>query len=86
MSASALAQFGTKHIARGIGRLATEVIESGSGSYVTMVGGRKMVRTAQSPFIYLTGFVFEFANNGSSAESFFPQQHIMFKKPPENLR
>ena len=45
MSASALAQFGTRHIARGIGRLATEVIESGSGSYVTMVGGRKMVRT-----------------------------------------
>ncbi|KAL9134546.1 MAG: hypothetical protein Q9175_004274 [Cornicularia normoerica] len=43
MSASALAQFGTKHIARGIGRLASEVIESGSGSYVTMVGGRKML-------------------------------------------
>lgn len=41
MSASALTQFGTKHIAKGIGRLATEVIESGSGSYVTMVGGRK---------------------------------------------
>ncbi len=41
MSASALAQFGTKHIAKGIGRLATEVIESGSGSYVTMVGGRR---------------------------------------------
>ncbi|MCJ1453920.1 hypothetical protein MMC28_004269 [Mycoblastus sanguinarius] len=43
MSASALAQFGTKHIAKGIGRLSTEVIESGSGSYVTMVGGRKML-------------------------------------------
>ncbi|KAL8747025.1 MAG: hypothetical protein Q9184_007662, partial [Pyrenodesmia sp. 2 TL-2023] len=43
MSASALAQFGTKHVARGIGRLSTEVIESGSGSYVTMVGGRKML-------------------------------------------
>ncbi|KAL8733739.1 MAG: hypothetical protein Q9166_001932 [cf. Caloplaca sp. 2 TL-2023] len=43
MSASALAQFGTRHIARGIGRLSTEVIESGSGSYVTMVGGRKML-------------------------------------------
>ncbi len=41
MSASALAQFGTKHVARGIGRLASDVIESGSGSYVTMVGGRK---------------------------------------------
>ncbi len=41
MSASALVQFGTKHIAKGIGRLATEVIESGSGSYVTMVGGRR---------------------------------------------
>ena len=43
MSASALAQFGTKHIAKGIGRLANEVIESGSGSYVTMVGGRRML-------------------------------------------
>lgn len=43
MSASALAQFGTKHVARGIGRLANEVIESGSGSYVTMVGGRRFL-------------------------------------------
>ena len=43
MSAAALAQFGTKHVAKGIGRLATEVIESGFGSYVTMVGGRRMV-------------------------------------------
>ena len=41
MAASALAQFGTKHVAKGVGRLATEVIESGSGSYITMVGGRK---------------------------------------------
>ncbi|KAI4231293.1 MAG: hypothetical protein L6R40_007778 [Gallowayella cf. fulva] len=43
MSASALAQFGARHIAKGIGRLSTEVIESGSGSYVTMVGGRTML-------------------------------------------
>lgn len=43
MAASALAQFGTKHVARGIGRLSSEVLESGSGSYVTMVGGRKML-------------------------------------------
>ncbi|KAL8786100.1 MAG: hypothetical protein Q9213_002963 [Squamulea squamosa] len=43
MTASALAQFGVKHVAKGIGRLTTEVIESGSGSYVTMVGGRKML-------------------------------------------
>ncbi|KAL8648035.1 MAG: hypothetical protein Q9226_006168, partial [Calogaya cf. arnoldii] len=43
MSASALAQFGTKHVAKGIGRLSTEVMESGSGSYITMVGGRKML-------------------------------------------
>ena len=41
MTAPVLAQFGTKHVAKGIGRLATEVMESGSGSYVTMVGGRK---------------------------------------------
>ena len=41
MSVSKLAQFGLTHVAKGIGRLATEVIESGAGSYVTMVGGRK---------------------------------------------
>ena len=46
MSAAALAQFGTKHVAKGIGRLSTEVIESGSGSYVTMIGGRRMVRNS----------------------------------------
>lgn len=43
MSVSKLGQFGIKHVAKGIGRLTTEVIESGSGSYVTMVGGRKML-------------------------------------------
>ncbi|KAK5057535.1 hypothetical protein LTR84_011535 [Exophiala bonariae] len=43
MSISKLAEFGTRHVAKGIGRLATEVIESGSGSYVTMVSGRKML-------------------------------------------
>ena len=41
MAVSTLAQFGTRHVARGIGRLASEVIESGSGSYVTMIGGRR---------------------------------------------
>lgn len=44
MSASKLAQFGTTHVAKGIGRLVPEVIESGSGSYVSMVGGRKVSR------------------------------------------
>jgi 4-aminobutyrate aminotransferase len=43
MSLSKLAEFGTRHVARGIGRLATEVIDSGSGSYVTMASGRKML-------------------------------------------
>ncbi|KAK5100227.1 hypothetical protein LTR70_001785 [Exophiala xenobiotica] len=41
MAASKLTQFGLQHVARGIGRLSTEVIESGSGSYVTMVGGKR---------------------------------------------
>ncbi|KAL6715337.1 hypothetical protein ACLMJK_007603 [Lecanora helva] len=41
MAALALAQFGVKHVAKGIGRLSQEVIESGSGSYVTMTSGRK---------------------------------------------
>ena len=43
MAASTLAQFGTKHVAKGIGRLASQVIESGSGSYVTMTGGRRFL-------------------------------------------
>ena len=43
MSASALAQFGVKHVAKGVGRLANEVFESGSGSYVTMMGGRRFL-------------------------------------------
>jgi 4-aminobutyrate aminotransferase len=32
MSLSKLAQFGVKHVARGVGRLSTEVLESGSGT------------------------------------------------------
>jgi len=43
MSVSKLAQFGTKHVAKGIGRLSTEVLESGAGSYVTTVEGRKLL-------------------------------------------
>lgn len=43
MATTKLAQFGTKHIAKGIGRLSTEVLESGSGSYVTTTTGRKML-------------------------------------------
>lgn len=43
MSLSKLAQFGVQHVAKGIGRLTPQVIESGSGSYVTMEGGRKML-------------------------------------------
>ncbi|KAL2059756.1 hypothetical protein VTL71DRAFT_10140 [Oculimacula yallundae] len=43
MSLSKLAQFGTRHIAKGIGRLSTEVLESGSGSYVTTTSGRRML-------------------------------------------
>ncbi|KAG0648920.1 Delta-aminovalerate aminotransferase [Hyphodiscus hymeniophilus] len=43
MSVSKLAQFGIKHVAKGIGRLSTEVLESGKGSYVTTVEGRKML-------------------------------------------
>lgn len=41
MSVTKLTEFGTRHIAKGIGRLANEVIESGSGSRLTMVGGKR---------------------------------------------
>lgn len=43
MSASKLSEFGIKHVARGIGRLSTEVLESGSGSHVTTTGGRRFL-------------------------------------------
>lgn len=43
MSISKLSEFGVKHVARGIGRLSSEVLESGSGSYVTTVEGRKFL-------------------------------------------
>lgn len=43
MSLSKISEFGVKHVARGIGRLSQDVMESGSGSYVTMVGGRKFL-------------------------------------------
>jgi 4-aminobutyrate aminotransferase len=42
-AAAKLTQFGVKHVARGIGRLSPEVLESGTGSYVTTVSGRKML-------------------------------------------
>ncbi|KAL8840407.1 MAG: hypothetical protein Q9176_003905 [Flavoplaca citrina] len=43
MTASALARFGTRPIVKGIGALFTaEVIESGSGSYVTMVDAKML--------------------------------------------
>lgn len=41
MASTTLSNFGTRHVARGIGRLSSAVIESGSGSYLTMVGGRR---------------------------------------------
>lgn len=43
MSLSKLSQFGTKRVARGIGRLSQEVLESGSGSYLTTTEGRKLL-------------------------------------------
>jgi len=41
MAAARLSQFGTKHIAKGIGRLSSDVLESGAGSYVTTTEGKK---------------------------------------------
>jgi hypothetical protein len=43
MSVTKLAEFGVKHVARGIGRLSNQVLESGAGSYVTTTEGRKML-------------------------------------------
>lgn len=43
MSLSKLAEFGVKHVAKGIGRLSSEVLESGAGSYVTTTEGRKLL-------------------------------------------
>lgn len=41
MAASRLSQFGLQHVSKGIGRLTPEVMESGKGSWVTMVGGKR---------------------------------------------
>lgn len=43
MSVSKLAEFGMQRVARGIGRLSNQVLESGSGSYVTTMEGKKML-------------------------------------------
>lgn len=43
MAVSQLAQFGVKHVAKGVGRLTTHVFESGAGSYVTTTEGRKLL-------------------------------------------
>jgi 4-aminobutyrate aminotransferase len=43
MSVNKLAEFGVKHVARGVGRLSNHVLESGAGSYVTTTEGRKML-------------------------------------------
>lgn len=43
MSVSKLSQFGIKHVAKGIGRLSSDVLESGAGSYVTTTEGRKLL-------------------------------------------
>jgi 4-aminobutyrate aminotransferase len=43
MSVSALTKFGVKHVAKGIGRLSSEVLESGAGSYLTTTEGRKLL-------------------------------------------
>ncbi|KAF1990194.1 hypothetical protein K402DRAFT_249724 [Aulographum hederae CBS 113979] len=41
MAAQNLSAFGTRHVAKGIGRLLPSVISSGQGSHLTMTSGRK---------------------------------------------
>jgi 4-aminobutyrate aminotransferase len=43
MSVSKLSKFGIQHVAKGIGRLSPQVLETGAGSYVTTTEGRKML-------------------------------------------
>lgn len=43
MSLTKLAAFGTRHIARGVGRLSQEVLETGAGSYVVTTEGRRLL-------------------------------------------
>lgn len=43
MAAAKLSEFGVNHVAKGIGRLSKEVIESGSGSYVKMMSGKRFL-------------------------------------------
>ena len=43
MVAAKLSEFGVQRVAKGVGRLMNEILESGSGSYVTTASGRKML-------------------------------------------
>ena len=43
MAAAKLSEFGVNHVAKGIGRLSKEVIESGAGSYVKMMSGKRFL-------------------------------------------
>jgi 4-aminobutyrate aminotransferase len=84
MSISKLAQFGVTHVARGIGRLATEVIESGSGSYVTMVGGRKMLDFTCGIGVTNLGHCHPAVTNAAQAQAgklVHGQINIAFQKP-----
>ena len=42
-AAKKLSEFGVQRVAKGVGRLMNEVLESGSGSYVTTATGRRML-------------------------------------------
>ncbi|KAI9743200.1 MAG: hypothetical protein M1818_003046 [Claussenomyces sp. TS43310] len=88
MSVSKLAQFGTAHIARGIGRLSAEVLESGAGSYVTTTEGRKLLDFTSGIGVTNLGHCHPAVTKAAQAQVgklVHGQVNIAFQKPYINL-
>ena len=84
MSLSKLAQFGTKHIAKGIGRLTSDVFESGAGSYITTTEGRKYLDFTCGIGVTNLGHCHPAVNEAVHAQVdklFHGQVNIAFQKP-----
>lgn len=62
---SKLAQFGKKHIAKGIGRATELVIEKGKGTYVYALDGKKYLDLSTGIGVTNTGIVFFFKKKSS---------------------
>ena len=88
MNISKLAQFGTKHVAKGIGRLSQEVLESGAGSYITTTEGRRMLDFTCGIGVTNLGHCHPAVTRAAQAQTgklVHGQINIAFQKPYLNL-